>query len=271
MKKYHLLTLLFSCLCLLTWADRVDQRVAQEIAQTVAKSYRHGSLRTSTQPPKLVYAAAAGAEGTALRSGIAPDQADYYVFNIGTEDGFVIVAGEDRVLPVLGYAEKGTFDPDHLPENLRGMLAYYQQEIDLAVRRNLTATEAVQAAWSRLTSGLGLRTGSSSETVLLETAQWGQSKPYNNQTPTISGKHALTGCVATSLGILLQYCQYPSQLTDGIDSYAGIPISYSTYDWSKMPKTCPTTTDEIEQVSSLLWHIGANVDMDYGLGGQLRV
>ena len=30
MKKHHLLTLLFSCLCLLAWADRVDQRVAQE-------------------------------------------------------------------------------------------------------------------------------------------------------------------------------------------------------------------------------------------------
>ena len=49
MKKHHFLTLLFSCLCLLAWADRVDQRVAQEIAQTVAKRYQEGSLRTRMQ------------------------------------------------------------------------------------------------------------------------------------------------------------------------------------------------------------------------------
>ena len=32
-----------------------------------------------------------------------------------------------------------------------------------------------------------------------------------------------------------------------------------------MPKSCPTTDAEIEQVSTLLWHIGANVDMEYGV------
>ena len=52
--------------------------------------------------------------------------ADYFVFNFPGEKGFAIVAGDDRVRPVLGYSDKGSFDPDKLPENLRGMLAYYQ-------------------------------------------------------------------------------------------------------------------------------------------------
>lgn len=49
MNKRYLLTLLLSCLSLLVWANRINQQIAQEIAQTVAKSYQEGSLRTSTQ------------------------------------------------------------------------------------------------------------------------------------------------------------------------------------------------------------------------------
>ena len=49
MNKRYLLTLLLSCLSLLVWADRIDQQIAQEIAQTVTMSYQESSLRTSTQ------------------------------------------------------------------------------------------------------------------------------------------------------------------------------------------------------------------------------
>ena len=49
MNKRYLLTLLLSFLSLLAWANRIDQQIAQEMAQTVAQSYQEGSLRTSTQ------------------------------------------------------------------------------------------------------------------------------------------------------------------------------------------------------------------------------
>ena len=49
MNTRYLLTLLLSCLSLLAWANRIDQQIAQEMAQTVAQSYQEGSLRTSTQ------------------------------------------------------------------------------------------------------------------------------------------------------------------------------------------------------------------------------
>ena len=43
MNKRYLLTLLLSCLSLLAWANRIDQQIAQEMAQTVAQSYQEGS------------------------------------------------------------------------------------------------------------------------------------------------------------------------------------------------------------------------------------
>lgn len=59
----------------------------------------------------LVYAAAPGQSGSALRSGTMEGSADYFVFNFPGEKGFAIVAGDDRVRPVLGYSDKGSFDP----------------------------------------------------------------------------------------------------------------------------------------------------------------
>ena len=101
--------------------------------------------------------------------------------------------------------------------------------------------------------------------VLLQTAKWNQVSPYNNHTPVEGSDHTVTDCIATATGILLQYAKYPNQLVDGKTSYKGTPISYGTYDWSLMPASCPTTDAEIEQVSTLLWHIGANAEMEYGV------
>lgn len=37
------------------------------------------------------------------------DQA-YYVFNVGSGDGFVIVSADDSTMPILGYCDHGSFD-----------------------------------------------------------------------------------------------------------------------------------------------------------------
>ena len=121
MRRYYFLSLLLSCLTLMGWAERIDQEVAHQIAQTVVNGYSQGKLRSSSRQLSLVYAAATGVESTTLRSATDLKEADYYVFNVQADGGFVIVSGDDRAYPVLGYSEKGRFDPDNIPTNLRGM------------------------------------------------------------------------------------------------------------------------------------------------------
>ena len=41
----------------------------------------------------------------------------YYVVNIGDDQGFVIVSGDDRFVPVLGYVPVGSFQDEH-PDGL---------------------------------------------------------------------------------------------------------------------------------------------------------
>ena len=61
----------------------------------------------------------------------------YYVFNAGGDDGYVIVSGDDRTEPILGYVEQGSFDPDNIPENMRSWLQSYADQIKYIIDNDL--------------------------------------------------------------------------------------------------------------------------------------
>lgn len=117
------------------------------------------------------------------------------------------------------------------------MLAYYQDQITWANDKGIEATPDIAAEWNQLMSGTALR--AAGEKVLLETANWSQGEPYNRQTPTIKGKHTVTGCVATAMGIIMKYHEYPIRAVNppeynyySIDGYySGHKLSYGDYDW----------------------------------------
>lgn len=253
-------------LCLsatMVWAERIDVSTARKVAENVANA---GSGLRSAGDLSLVYAAAPGKSGSALRSGTVDGAADYFVFNVSGNKGFVIVSGEDRALPVFGYSDEGAFDPDNLPDNLRYMLAYYQNQITWLERSGIEVTADIQAEWSHYLNGTNFR--STAQEVVLETAEWDQGKPYNGMTPLISGEHALTGCVATAQAIIMRYHQYPVRAIGGVSSYDGVSTTYDDYDWANMPLTYPRDgygDARDNAVAKLMWHCGANVEMSYGL------
>ncbi len=279
MRKQFLLMLILCLTASMAWAERIDVATARKVAESVAR--REGAtsgLRSAGELP-LVYAAAPGQSGSALRSGAMEGAADYFVFNFPGGKGFAIVAGDDRVRPVLGYSDEGGFDPDNLPENLCGWLAGYQTQITWAVNKGMEATPEIVAEWSQLLSGTALRASTTGE-KLIQTANWNQSDPYNRQTPTIGGQHTITGCVATATAIIMRHHQYPTTaVTGGVNSYdpsritgktydrASFPVSYAPYDWTNMPLDYPSspTTAQANAVSALMWNIGANINMGYTL------
>ncbi|MBO4641259.1 MAG: Spi family protease inhibitor, partial [Bacteroidaceae bacterium] len=57
------------------------------------------------------------------------EKAYYYVFNVGNDNGYVIVSGDDRTDQILGYVEKGSFDEENLPDNMRSWLQLYADQI----------------------------------------------------------------------------------------------------------------------------------------------
>lgn len=177
----------------------------------------------------------------------------YYVFN-NDAGGFVIIAGDDAVTPVLGYTSTGSFDAENLPDGLKDLLKSYERQI-AALGDNYVANQtATRAAF----------TGEK----LLKTAEWNQMAPFNKYTPN----NYVTGCVATAGAIVMKHHGYPAK---GIGSHTytwnGKTLSASfehTYDWASMPAKYDGTNDAaFDGVAKLMAELGVAVEMQYAKGG----
>lgn len=177
----------------------------------------------------------------------------YYVFN-NDAGGFVIIAGDDAVTPVLGYTSTGSFDAENLPDGLKDLLKSYERQI-AALGDNYVANQtATRAAF----------TGEK----LLNTAKWNQSNPFNKYTPN----NYVTGCVATAGAIVMKHHGYPAKGT-GSHSYTwnGQDLTANfehDYDWANMPTKYTVGNDEaFDGVARLMSDLGVAVEMKYAKGG----
>lgn len=270
MKRRLLLLFVLFSTAFWAMAERIDVATARRIAENVAAS-NTGGLRSASEL-SLIYAAAPGQEKNALRStGTVDGATDYFVFNIGANKGFVIVSGDDRVRPVLGYSDEGNIDFDNLPDNLRAHLAYFQSQISWVENKAVNQSPEIALEWSRYLSGTTLRSGNEK---VIETANWGQYAPYNAMCPLINGKRAVTGCGATATAIIMRYHQWPLQAQNGVSSHPLMSkhmewqcesLDYSSgYNWSNeaMPLNVMNNSNTPE-IAKLMWHVGANVKMLY--------
>ena len=176
----------------------------------------------------------------------------YYVFN-NDAGGFVIIAGDDAVTPVLGYTSTGSFDAENLPDGLKDLLKSYERQIAAlgdSYQANQTATRAAF-------------TGEK----LLNTAKWNQDDPFNKYTPY---KYPV-GCVATAGAIVMKHHGYPAKGT-GSHSYTwnGKTISADfehNYDWASMPADNGTNGADFDGVARLMADLGVAVEMQYNMDG----
>lgn len=177
----------------------------------------------------------------------------YYVFN-NDAGGFVIIAGDDAVTPVLGYTSTGSFDAENLPDGLKDLLKSYERQI-AALGDNYVANQTAT------------RTAFTGE-KLLNTAKWNQGNPFNKYTPN----NYVTGCVATAGAIVMKHHGYPAKGT-GSHSYTwnGQTLTANfghTYDWASMPAKYDGTNDAaFDGVARLMADLGVAVEMNYAKDG----
>ena len=192
----------------------------------------------------------------------------YYVFTLQPK-GFVIVAADDRVEPILGYSYDNDFAVANMPDHVRGWLGNYEKQIEAVAKSDLQPTPETQTKWARLKSGQAMssaKSGGSSVGPLL-TTEWGQGWPYNAMCPEDHWGHALVGCVATAYAQVLNYWRHPSK-GKGFHSYQHnnygyiyADLEHTEYHWDNMPDV---VTDYNPDVAVLNFHAGAVLDMDYG-------
>lgn len=208
-------------------------------------------------------------------AGVSIEGHALYVFNVGNQNGFIIVAGDDRARSILGYTDSGTFDANNIPAGLSEMLAIYARQI-----KSLTQTSSVGLAQADSTAGRSgakraMRRISSRMTDVapLLTTTWNQFGPYNDYCPTLDEATALTGCVATAMAQIAYYYKYPTGQVPSLPAYISstnkINVSAwgtTTFDWANMLDSYDGSETDAQKaaVATLMRYCGQAAQMDYG-------
>ena len=260
-KKILFLTLL---LPLQLFAEGISPEKAAAVAGTFWKE----------SPAKVRLAAQAQIQTRSLSREPA-----WYVFDNSDAPGFVIVSGEDSVTPIIGYCNRGSYNPYFQPENFKGWMEMWTDIIESRRLSLSTADATTRQEWETVLAGDREAVYGSSSTEL-ETAQWGQMDPYNYYCPSFSGSTCPTGCTATATGIVMRYHQWPSCGTGTIPDYSyrdddGVKREMKgrelgeAYDWENMPLEMgnDATIEQQKAVARLLYDIGLMIQSEYNAEG----
>ncbi len=173
-----------------------------------------------------------------MPSRVATNKDNVYIINLGNDQGFVVVSGEDgAVSDILGYCDHGSFSYDDAPIQFLDLLNNYSAGIDSlrqdpALRNPKPRKVGVEDEWNMHPSFLGDPVVSP-----LITAKWNQTAPYNMFTPD----QCYTGCVPTAVAQVMNYWKWPKQSGGQISIgwsqengfiYEDFPVH--TYDWDNM-------------------------------------
>lgn len=189
-----------------------------------------------------------------VKNRIGSDNAspEYFIFNLENENGFIVVSGDDRFAPVLGYSHSGNItDNTEMPEGLQYWLSFLSAEMNAAIESGYKAHAKSSAA-------------SYKESVApLLTTKWDQGRPYNNKIPNYA-----TGCVATGTAQVMNFWKYPAHgigsHTNGYFPQYSADFENTTYDWVNMKDEYGGKYDtqaEVEAVSTLMYQLGVATDM----------
>lgn len=200
------------------------------------------------------------------------DNQHFYVFNLNDNQGWVLVADDDRSIPILGYSKSGEFVTENLSANIEAWLTGISSEIQYIIDNDIVADEKTTSLWKELFSGVSTEFINRDEKVVnpLVQTRWNQAPYYNDHCPYDNqyGERTVTGCVATAMAQVLKYWNYP-EVGSGSHSYS--TSSYGTlyanfggtqYAWNNMPNR---VTSPNNAVATLMYHCGVSVDMSYGV------
>lgn len=277
------LSLLTLCMALQLTAGPVSKQTALYSAQNYMLA--KGKNIVASQKPFKAPRKAASAQQT------NEEDAYYYVFNAGNDGGYVIVSGDDRVEPILGYVDKGSFDPNNIPENMRSWLQLYADQIKFIIDNDIQPGSPLIQKRNKIR-------GTKHSVGELLTTRWNQGRPYNltcpdyylekdkeegTSLPLRNGP--ATGCTATAMAQVMNFYRYPEKTKAVIPSYSitytsekdgsrktvtqtaiprNTPIDWDnmrdTYSWSDGHK--PNAQDSA--VANLMHYCGQSVNMHYG-------
>lgn len=264
------------------WAERVSE----EDAALVANNFMN--VRSSS--PVSGVRKAAPSKRMVRKSTSNEAENQYYVYENANGEGWVLIAANDVVRPVLAYSETGHFRTENMPSNVRKWLGKYDHYIARLEADSVVAGDETRAQWGALRKSPRAAVTHTPVVGPLIKTQWDQDEPYYNKCPGTGTDKAYTGCVATAMAQVMNYWQWPE---NGFGSKSYLPLDpnqpyiwnwpnyssrytdtikadfeHTTYNWSAMRNTYSNTpfipAASRDAVATLMFHCGVATEMMYG-------
>lgn len=245
MKRLIPFILLVLCFC-----DAKAGHITSDEALVLAQDFMQGKAMR----PALQSSAKASVRG-------GTDDESYYIFNAAGGDGYVIIAADDRVSPVLGFSDQGNINLDDLPQNMEAWLEYYDYQIK-SLKSDATPNNDESVSWSEVKP-------------LIDT-QWGQYSPYNLLCPEYDEQQSVAGCVAVSLAQVMYYYKWPVGQVDSIPGYInrinsmpleGLPPTTFKWDLIKPSYARDQKDESAYAIAELMRYCGQATEMSYSADG----
>ena len=185
----------------------------------------------------------------------------FYVFTGTDNNGFVIVSGDDRFTPIVGYSTNAV--SDEMPPALIAWLNEYSEYVN-DVRTGKAKPKLNKA-----------RVAASHIEPMLVTA-WDQVEPYNNMCPLLNGKSTYTGCGNTAAAQVMRFHKWPASPIADVEWFNNITgkteyceLKSHVYDWDNMIYTYNVEYSEAEAkaVAQLMADLGKATQSAYDAEG----
>ena len=199
-------------------------------------------------------------------------KAALYIFGISNK-GFIIIAGDDNVYPILGFSFTNSLNMNNISPELAYWLDSYVKQISYTAENPYNKSE-ISKVWETYIQNQSIqKSGKFTQVEPLILTTWDQSNFYNAYCPADAGGpggHVYAGCVATAMGQIMKYYNYPQQGT-GTHSYNDwtygtqyANFGATTYNWTGMVNSVNSYNNA---VAEFLYHCGVSVDMGYAIDG----
>lgn len=261
----------------------MSQTVSSDEALTIAKKFykytlsQDKNLKSARKETFKVAESVTIIGDTLLKS--ASTIPAYHIINIGDNEGFMLIAGDKRVQPILAYSMNGNYIPGQVPDDIASFINGYRKEISDIIANDPLKNLSPDNGWAKLES-IRTKSASVSDKFNLISTDWGQGKFYNDfcpEDPAIVGPafngRVPAGCVAIVMAQIMNYWSWPLMGT-GSDCY--IPSAHKEYgeqcaDFGSTIYNFSTTADQLTDsntdIARLIYHAAVSVQMNFAPTG----
>jgi hypothetical protein len=254
---------------LIVWYNNSSAQIVEpEEARIVAMNFYAERISAATDDDIFIFAS----EPITISDNGLPA---IYVFETTDRPGFIMVAADYSVYPVLGYSFESYFNEPSVPPVFADMINDFKDQISMARTLKQQASEAATQDWNYYSDPMFTKSAKNirAQLPLLQT-RWDQGCFYNALCPEdLDGPcgYVWAGCVATAMAQVMKYHNWPPS-GDGSNIYLtpngygtlNVDFSQQTYSWSVMENQL---FDHNFEVAKLIYHCGVAVNMNYAPDG----